>query len=166
MSFPDTISIKVKVTPSASQSQRRRRKVIRLLGERGLTLVEVAIALGIFAFAIIPVIGLMETALKVSKESIDSSTTTQIFRLAKAQIATNTNPATMYFSVAGEDTTTNPAGAAYQANFTRQTNDSGAAQGLLVRNSWQVRIVRADATNSVFNTRVIQISRPISTNDF
>jgi hypothetical protein len=56
---------------------------------KAFTLVEVAMALGIFAFAIIPVIGLMGTGLRVSKESIDASTTANIYRLTEAMLSTN-----------------------------------------------------------------------------
>ena len=56
--------------------------------------------LGIFAFAIIPVIGLMGTGLKVSKESIDASTAANIYRLAEAMLSTNASVTStnMYFS--------------------------------------------------------------------
>ncbi|MEI6493918.1 MAG: hypothetical protein WCO94_15320, partial [Verrucomicrobiota bacterium] len=53
----------------------------------GFTLVEVAMALGLFAFAIIPIIGMMGTGLCVSKDSIESSTLAQIFRQAEAYAA-------------------------------------------------------------------------------
>jgi prepilin-type N-terminal cleavage/methylation domain-containing protein len=130
---------------------------------RGFTIIEVAIALGIFAFAIIPVIGLMSTGLKVSKESIDASTTSQIFRLAEARLSTNASTTEMYFSNEGEET--NASAAVYQASF-NPTNTADAAQGLLVRKMWQVRIVRASATNVIFSTRSIQVSRDISATDF
>jgi hypothetical protein len=122
-------------------------------------------ALGIFAFAIIPVIGLMGTGLKASKESIDSSTTANIYRLAAAMLSTNASVTTtnMYFS--NEGNVTNAAGAVYQA-MTTSVPPTDAAQGLMVRKMWQVKIVRAVATNVIFSTRAIQISRDISSNDF
>jgi hypothetical protein len=73
---------------------------------------------------------------------------------------TSTN---MYFSNEGEPT--NAAGAIYQANIS-PINTADAAQGLLVRKMWQVTVVRAVATNVVFSTRSVQLSRDISTNDF
>ena len=132
---------------------------------KAFTLVEVALALGIFAFAIIPVIGLMGTGLNVSKESIDASTTANIYRLAEAMLSTNAavTSTNMYFSNEGEPT--NAAGAIYQANI-NPTITADAAQGLLVRKMWQVTLVRAAATNVIFSTRVIQLSREISTSDF
>jgi uncharacterized protein (TIGR02598 family) len=132
---------------------------------KAFTLVEVAMALGIFAFAIIPVIGLMGTGLKVSKESIDASTTANIYRLAEAMLSTNAavTSTNMYFSNEGEPT--NAAGAIYQANI-NPMNTADAAQGLLVRKMWQVTVVRAAATNVVFSTRSVQLSRDISTSDF
>ena len=132
---------------------------------KAFTLVEVALALGIFAFAIIPVIGLMGTGLNVSKESIDASTTANIYRLTEARLSTNASVTStnIYFSNEGEPT--NAAGAIYQANI-NPTITADAAQGLLVRKMWQVTLVRAAATNVIFSTRVIQLSREISTSDF
>lgn len=132
---------------------------------KAFTLVEVAMALGIFAFAIIPVIGLMGAGLRVSKESIDASTTANIYRLAEAMLSTNSavTSTNMYFSNEGEPT--NAAGAIYQANI-NPMNTADAAQGLLVRKMWQVNVVRAAATNVVFSTRSVQLSRDISTSDF
>ena len=123
-------------------------------------------ALGIFAFAIIPVIGLMGTGLKVSKESIDASTTAQIFRQAKAVLSTNTSVTStnFYFSNEG-DKLENVSGAIYQA-MVSAVAPADAAQGLLVRKMWQVKIVRASATDVIFSTRAIQVSRNISTADF
>ena len=132
---------------------------------KAFTLVEVAMALGIFAFAIIPVIGLMGTGLKISKESIDASTTANIYRLTEAMLSTNASVTStnMYFSNEGEPT--NAAGAIYQANI-NPTITADAAQGLLVRKMWQVTLVRAAATNVIFSTRAVQLSREISTSDF
>jgi uncharacterized protein (TIGR02598 family) len=133
---------------------------------KAFTLVEVALALGIFAFAIIPVIGLMGTGLNVSKESIDASTTANIYRLAEAMLSTNAavTSTNMYFSNEGEGLT-NAVGAIYQANI-NPMNTTDAAKGLLVRKMWQVTVVRAAAPDVVFSTRSVQVSRDISTNDF
>lgn len=122
-------------------------------------------ALGIFAFAIIPVIGLMGAGLKVSKESIDASTATQIFRKAEAVLSSNTSltSTNMYFSNEGEPTSA--AGAVYQAVMTPVT-PADAAQGLLVRKMWQVKVVNAAAPSVIFSTRTIQVSRDISATDF
>ena len=152
------------LTPPAIVIKNRRRNFCQ--NAHGFTLVEVAMALGIFAFAIIPVIGLMGTGLKVSKESIDASTTAQIFRQAKALVSTNTSIGTtnLYFSNDG-NSAANASGAVYQAVLSAVT-PADAAQGLLVRKMWQVKVVRAAATNVVFSTRVIQVSRDISTTDF
>ena len=132
---------------------------------KAFTLVEVALALGIFAFAIIPVIGLMGTGLRVSKESIDASTTANIYRLTEAMLSTNAavTSTNMYFSNEGEPT--NAAGAIYQANI-NPMNTTDAAQGLLVRKMWQVKVVRAATPDFVFSTRSVQLSRYISTSDF
>lgn len=137
----------------------------RLRFSAGFTLIEVAIALGIFAFAIIPIIGLMGTGLKVSKESIDDTTTAQIFRVAEATLSANAATSATNFYFSNEGTLTNSSEAIFRA-IVDPVTPSDAAQGLLVRRMWQVRIVNPAATNVVYSERSIQVSRDISTSDF
>lgn len=122
-------------------------------------------ALGIFAFAIIPVIGLMGTGLKASKESINASTTAQIFRIADALVASDASVTTtnMFFSNEGEQTDSSDA--VFKA-VVSPLSPNDAAGGLLVRKMWQVQIVNPAATNVIYSTRSIQVSRDLSTNDF
>ena len=117
-------------------------------------------ALGIFAFAILPVIGLMGVGLNVSKESSDASTMTQICRLAEAWVAnTPADPATMYFSNDGEeDKTTKHSNSVYQANFT-VVSPPDSAQGLLARKLWQMTVVKQGNTNVVMSKRILEISK-------
>lgn len=124
----------------------------------GFSLVEVAMALGLFAFAIIPIIGMMGTGLSVSKDSIESSTLAQIFRQAEAYAATNTNnTGTLYFSSYGEQT--NVSGAIYRMSFSNVT-PTDAAAGLLARRLLQTTVVKAAATNVAIpnGTRFLQLS--------
>ena len=135
----------------------------------GFSLVEVAMALGLFAFAIIPVIGMMGTGLSVSKDSIESSTLAQIFRQAEAYAATNTdNAGTLYFTRYGEQT--NLSGAIYQMSFSNAT-PTDAAAGLLARRLLQTTVVKAAATNVAIpnGTRFLQLSKDpadLRTNNF
>lgn len=122
-------------------------------------------ALGIFAFAIIPVIGLLGTGLKASKESVDASTTTRIFRKVEA-ILSSESPllsTPLYFSNEGE--LTDVSGAIYQAVVSPVT-PSDVTKGLLVRKVWQIKVVNAAAPANIFSTRAIQVARDISANDF
>ncbi len=163
MRSPETPKIGRKL---ASQTSDLASTVFRLRrnGGRGaFSLVEVAIALGIFAFAIVPIVGLMGAGLKISKDSIDSSTTTQIFRKALALIETNSSVTEVYFSKEGK--VMGSVGAVYKANLTA-TNLSDAAQGLLARRVWRVSVVKADAQSVTNAVRTIQISRDLETSDF
>ena len=136
----------------------------------GFTLVEVAMALGLFAFAIIPVIGMMGTGLCVSKDSIESSTLSQIFRQAEASAATNTdNAGTLYFTRYGEQLASS-SGAIYQMSFSNAT-PTDAAAGLLARRLVQTTVVKAAATNVAIpnGTRFLQLSKDpadLRTNNF
>jgi len=75
----------------------------------GFTLVEVAMALGIFSFAIIPVIGLMGTAQNVSQESIRASAKARIFEQVTPLLSNTTtlssSGTSYYFTQAGQLTT-------------------------------------------------------------
>ena len=129
------------------------------------TLVEVVIALGIFAFVIVPIIGMIGNALSVSKDSVDASTAAQIFRVVEAYASTNTDTTltgtNLYFNNYGEMmTNASAADAAYQVNFLTNT-PSDSAQGLLAKRLVRVSIVRATATNVVIpnGTRFLQMSR-------
>ena len=135
----------------------------------GFSLVEVAMALGIFAFAIIPIIGMMGTGLSVSKDSIESSMLSQIFRQTEACAATNTNnTGTLYFSSYGEQT--NAGSAIYRMTFTNVT-PADAAAGLLARRLLQATVVKVAAQNIAIpnGTRFLQMSKdPVDmrTNNF
>jgi len=128
----------------------------------GFSLVEVAVALGIFAFAITPVVGLMGLSLNASKDSIDASAMTQIFRLAETRATTSASStsslAAMYFSNDGEeDTTSTHANTIYLVNF-NPVSRTDAAQGLLARKLWEVTVTRASTPNTILSKRFLQVS--------
>ena len=126
-------------------------------------------ALGLFAFAIIPIIGMMGTGLSVSKDSIESSMLSQIFRQTEACAATNTNnTGTLYFSSYGEQT--NTGSAIYRMTFSNVT-PADAAAGLLARRLLQATVVKVSAPNIAIpnGTRFFQMSKDpadLRTNNF
>ena len=104
---------------------------------RGFTLIEVAMALGIFSFAIIPVIGMMGTAQNVSQESIRASTRARMFEQITPLIA-NSSPLpssglTFVFTGNGQLTTggsgtwvqTNSSGTGQMSPYVLTTSTSG-----------------------------------------
>ncbi len=129
----------------------------RCLG--GFSLVEVVIALGLFAFAIIPLIGLMGGGLKISEDSIQSSNLSEIYRQAEARAVkymnSNALPAVMYFNFSGGESSA--ADAIYQLSFTTNA-PAGAAQGFLARKTWKFTVERANTTNIV-GERFISLSQ-------
>ena len=130
---------------------------------KGFSLVEVAMALGIFAFAIAPVIGLMNLGLNVSKESIDASAMSQIFRRAEAAAMTSgtalyTSGTTLYFTNYGDEVTTAPhSNAVYQAviSGTTATDD---AQGLFARRVLEIHVRRASPQNTSVCKKVLELT--------
>ena len=139
--------------------------------KRGFTLVEVAMALGIFAFAIVPVLGVMGVALNVSKESVDSTAMSEIFRLVEARTMTSgtttSSPATrgfstsgpFYFTNYGEEVTTNGhANAVYQAVLADITSVD-AAQGLLARRVVEVTVLRVSGSSDILSQRVLELTK-------
>ncbi len=124
-------------------------------------------ALGIFAFAIIPVIGLLSTGLSASRESVNVTTISQILRAADALLSTNLSVTStnLHFTQEGERVPAGDSMAVFQARVS-QVTPTDAARGLLSRKIWQVQIVNPSATNVVYSTRTIQFSRELETNDF
>ena len=124
-------------------------------GAGGFSLVEVVIALGLFAFAIVPLIGLMGGGLKISEDSIQSSNLAEIYRHASARIA-STPTATaidpMYFTFSGE-VATNASSQIYRLTFSNVASaDIGdAARGLVSRKLWRLQVTRAANTGVVLD---------------
>ncbi|MEI6337622.1 MAG: prepilin-type N-terminal cleavage/methylation domain-containing protein [Verrucomicrobiota bacterium] len=81
---------------------------------KGFSLIEVAVALGIFSFGILPVIALMGSAQTVCQESIRASARARIFEQVTPLVSTtNTTPAakgSFYFTVDAQKTTADGTG--------------------------------------------------------
>ena len=124
----------------------------------GFTLIEVVIAIGVFAFAILGIIGLMSTGVTISRESVQASTMAQMYREGEGYLATNTNSTNLWFS--NEGVRTNPSTAVFQLNITATNYTNDATQGILARNlsSYLAVVVRYPATNSILGSRFIQIT--------
>ncbi len=117
--------------------------------------------MGLFAFAIVPLIGLMGGGLKISEDSIQSSNLSEIYRQAEAQLAkhTNTNaPNAMYFTFSAGQTSEGSADAIYQLSFTTNA-PAGAFQGLLARKVWKLKVARAANTNVIVAEHFISLSQ-------
>lgn len=74
--------------------------------QRGFSLVEVAMAIGILGIYMIPIMGLIPVALKTSRQSMDRSTETRMTQAVRAELLQNpfstlSNTATFYFDVDG-----------------------------------------------------------------
>lgn len=128
----------------------------------GFTLVEIALALGIFAFAILPVIGLMGTGLKVSQDSIFSSTRARILEQVSPIVRGQTGNAdgSANFTLNGQ-VTTDAAQTIYTAHWTDSSTSqsSSALGGLLANKVWKVTIGRTGVTSSVLATNFVMFSK-------
>lgn len=119
---------------------------------------EVALALGIFAFAIIPVIGMMGTGLNVSRESVESTTWSQIYRQVQSMDLAALGDTSLYFSNNGEKTSgpSDPA-TVYRVSLTAASPDD-AAKGLVTRRLVQVKIAKSAAPSQLLSQRFLQSS--------
>jgi hypothetical protein len=114
-------------------------------------------ALGIFAFAIVPLIGMMGIALGASRESIEASTISQIMREAEAYLAGDPQlPATIYFTSSGDLVSTSE-GAVFQVRITEGAG-ADAAGGLMARKLAMLAVGRSAAPDTVLKTASIQSS--------
>lgn len=107
----------LKKTPAGSRLSPNKRTIPR---PRGFTLVEVVVAIGIFAFCIVAVLGLMQVALSASRDSqIDSSIGGLIGNLSASLNSLDANElaaaasTNRYFDEAGRPLSTNAQGSAY-----------------------------------------------------
>jgi Tfp pilus assembly protein PilV len=129
----------------------------RALPRAGFSLVEVIISLGILAFAIIPLIGLMGGGLKISQDSIQSSNLAEIYRQGEVAVSsdpTATSLTPMFFTSSVGPSTAGSADAIYRLSFT-STTPGDAAQGLLARKLWKLTVARADATSVILGERFV-----------
>ncbi len=99
---------------------------------RGFSLVEVVIAIGVIAFAFIPMVGMLPMGLNLSKQAIDTTVEAQIAQQLTTQVqqtdfsrldelATASTATPSYFDDQGNKVT-DPANAIYQAIFAISTS--------------------------------------------
>lgn len=76
-----------------------------IVASRGFSLIEVVIAMGIFVFAVVPVIGLVSSGMKNMRQSMDDSIKADILKNVVAQIQatpyTNITASNYYFTDQG-----------------------------------------------------------------
>ena len=103
-----------------------RHHVNRLTHRRGrgaFTLIEVTMAIGIFVFVVTALLGLMPTALEAARNSLDTSTATQLadaihIRLARMEFSQlPSTDTTMSFDQSGNEVTGGSEPGQYQANI-------------------------------------------------
>jgi uncharacterized protein (TIGR02598 family) len=129
----------------------------------GFTLVEVIMALGIFSFAIVAIIGLMGTGLNVSKDSIQDSTFARIYEQVVPIVQSITDNATVNvstnFTSSGQISKTSD-DALYTVNLSKLSVPvSGPVAGLRANRVWKVTIERYGVANSLMATNFVMLSK-------
>jgi len=86
---------------------------------KGFTLVEVTIALAVFAFALIPLVGMMPVAMNSARDSLEISTTTQIAErlaseLGQQRFSSLKDEGPIYFDDSGQRLPSHSAQAIYE----------------------------------------------------
>lgn len=127
------------------------------------SLVEVILALGLFAFVIIPLIGLLGQGLTIGRDSANDSNLTQIYRQAGAKIIANQTSesiAPMYFNFSAAETTSSDVNAVYKLTFAKVV-PTDAAAGLVSRNQWKLEVFSPpNASSSISRHFVLQSRDP------
>lgn len=121
--FPQTAASRSPATREAADSIRRRRR-------GAFTLVEVVIALGIIAFAFVPVIGLLPVGLDMSRQAMDATICAQIAQQLTSEvqqtdftdIASLANVTPYWFDDQGNKVGAAATDAVYTASFTVSTS--------------------------------------------
>jgi prepilin-type N-terminal cleavage/methylation domain-containing protein len=131
-------------------------------GKRGFTLVEVILALGLFTFAIIPLIGLMGQGVVISGDSIQTANLAEIHRHAARKVAgspTSTSLPPMYFTYSGEET--NALSSIYTLTFSNvdSASASDASAGLLAKKIWNLRVARTANTNLALDVHFLLLNQ-------
>ena len=125
------------------------------------SLVEVVLALGLFAFVIVPLIGVFGGGLTIGRDAAQDSNLAQIYRQASAKVAANPTNASitpMFFTYSAEETTSGDANAIYKLTFTKVV-PSDAAAGLIARNQWKLEVFNPPTAAKSFNQYFIVQSR-------
>lgn len=109
---------------------------------RGFSLVEITIALGIFTFAILSIIGLLSVALNTSEETQRDSSLTTLIRTLNSEVrsATTSNSVTallngpLYYDLVGKPVAGGNSNSYFKVTFTHSnqgTNSQTAVKSLL-----------------------------------
>jgi len=130
---------------------------------RAFSLIEVVIALGLFAFVIVPLLGLIGQGLKINSDSIQTSNLTEIYRHASTVVeshATSSAISPIYFTYSGEQTT-DPAKRIYLLTFSNIPSpaESDAAPGLLSRKIWNLKVSPADNPNRILDEHFLMLNQ-------
>jgi uncharacterized protein (TIGR02598 family) len=132
---------------------------------RAFSLVEVTLALGIAAFCLIAVFGLMPIGVQTNRNAASQTAATNIIAAVIADlratpkppaintstqfgITFGTNPPALYFDSAGQSSTSLTPNSRYQLNVTFTWN-SGNAYGADVKVTWPAAAAPANANGSV-----------------
>lgn len=121
-------------------------------------------ALGIFSFAIIPLVGLMGTGMNASQESIRSTTQARIVS-ALAPLARADETGKRYFTMSGAEAAATDAEAIYEASWTDvtsslQSKSHNATAGLATARTREIRISRIGVGGVLARTFVL-LNQPL-----
>lgn len=130
------------------------------------SLIEVVLALGLFAFVVIPLIGVLGGGLTMGRDAAQDANLAQIYRQAAAKADANPYADTidpMYFTFAAEETTSGDANAVYRLTFSNaQIANNDAAAGLIARKQWKLEVFSPpSAAKSVSKHFVAQSREPV-----
>ncbi len=118
---------------------------------RAFSLIEVTLAMGILAFAIIPLFGLLTIGLNTNRTNIDRSIKAQIVSWTQADVRTHTNAYSANFDEFGVITTDPQSD--YLANITpRSIPLPGGSQAVP---SWDVVICHQAAGNRIIENKTV-----------
>lgn len=122
---------------------------------RAFSLVEVAIALGILGFAIIPLIGLLASGMDTNRSNLDRSIKAQIMNWVQEDARLHTAPYSAEFDEFGGITTNS--GGLYRARMTpRAISLPGSSISL---DAWEVTIEHKPSGNRIIEQDIVWDSR-------
>ena len=126
----------------------------------GFSLVELTLALGIAAFCLIAVFGLMPVCIQTNRNATSQSAATNIIASVIADMRATTSstspqygitfgtPATLYFDAAGQFTTSLGANSRYRVSITFPSSPSGLSY-TDINITWPAAAAPANASGSV-----------------
>lgn len=115
------------------------------------SLVEVAMALGIFSMGIIPLVGLLASGLTTNRANLDRSTQSQIFNWVQADVRSQTTAYSAQFDEFGISTAV--ANAPYRANMTPKP--IVLPGGALSLPAWEVAITQQSRGNQQLAKKIV-----------